>query len=84
MECVVNPPKEGDESYPVYAKEKGAVLQSLKERAELVRRLFDEIDGIDCNPVQGAMYAFPRVHIPKKAVDIAKVKDFWKMFSLLE
>jgi alanine transaminase len=54
-------------------KEKTAVLASLKERALLVENAYDSIDGISCNPVQGAMYAFPRIDMPQKAIDKAKV-----------
>ena len=35
--------------------------------------MFNSIDGITCNPVQGAMYAFPKIDIPKKAVEAAQV-----------
>ena len=29
------------------------------------------IDGMTCNPSEGAMYAFPRVEFPPKALDEA-------------
>merc|ERR1712154_644178 len=32
----------------------------------------NEIEGIECQYIDGAMYAFPTIHIPKKAVDAAK------------
>lgn len=31
------------------------------------------MEGFQCNEVMGAMYAFPRVFIPKKAQEEAKV-----------
>ncbi|KAJ8355980.1 hypothetical protein SKAU_G00187740 [Synaphobranchus kaupii] len=46
--------------------EKSAVLSTLAEKARLV-------PGIQCNPVQGAMYAFPRIFIPPRAGEEAKV-----------
>lgn len=61
MDCVVNPLKEGDPSYPLYIKEKTNVLKSLAERARMVTETFNSIEGMSCNTVQGAMYAFPRV-----------------------
>ena len=73
MDCVANPPQEGDESYPLFIKEKNAVLGSLKERARMVAEAFDSIDGIKCNEVMGAMYAFPQINIPQKAIEKAKV-----------
>ena len=55
-------------------KEKNAVLASLKERATLVKEAYGSIEGVTCNPVQGAMYAFPRIHLPKKAIEKAQVR----------
>ena len=34
---------------------------SMSRRAELVANTLNSIDGIQCNTVQGAMYAFPQV-----------------------
>ena len=56
-----------------WLKEKNEVLNGLKEKARLVTELFNKIEGIKCNPVQGAMYAFPQIMIPAKAVAYAKV-----------
>lgn len=64
------------------------MLKSLKERAVLVEKAYNAIDGVTCNPVQGAMYAFPRVHLPPKAVAKAKSlgqePDFFYAMQLLE
>ena len=40
----------------------------------MVAEAFDSIDGIKCNEVMGAMYAFPQIHIPQKAIEKAKVE----------
>ena len=61
MDCVVNPPQEGEASYELFQEEKAAVLKSLSERALMVEKSFNSIPGIKCNTVQGAMYAFPEV-----------------------
>ncbi|EGT34247.1 hypothetical protein CAEBREN_31397 [Caenorhabditis brenneri] len=88
IDAVVNPPKEGEPSYALWKKERDAVLASLKERATLVEKAFSSIDGISCNPVQGAMYAFPQITIPQKAVEIAQSRnqhpDFFYAMELLE
>ena len=39
----------------------------------MVAEAFDSIDGIKCNEVMGAMYAFPQINIPQKAIEKAKV-----------
>nr|BAN21041.1 alanine aminotransferase [Riptortus pedestris] len=72
IDCVVNPPKEGDPSYATFIKEKQGVLSSLAERARMVTETFNSVEGMSCNTVQGAMYAFPRIHLPQKAIDKAK------------
>jgi len=61
MDCVVDPPKPGDPSFTLFNKEKTDVLNSLGARAKMVAEMFNSIPGIVCNPVQGALYAFPRV-----------------------
>lgn len=61
MDCVVDPPQPGSPSYDLFIKEKTHVLESLAKRAQMVAETFNSIPGIQCNPVQGAMYAFPKV-----------------------
>lgn len=88
MDCVVNPPKKGDPSYDQFVSEKSNVLNELKVRAKLVADAFNSFEGFECNPVQGAMYAFPRVHLPPKAIEAAKkanqAPDVFYAFQLLE
>lgn len=88
IDVVVNPPKKGEPSYELFMKEKNGVLQSLKERAEMVANTFNSIEGFSCNPVQGAMYAFPQFKLSEKAIDAAKkagqTPDSFYAFQLLE
>ncbi|XP_035224929.1 alanine aminotransferase 2-like [Stegodyphus dumicola] len=88
MDCVVNPPQKGEPSYELYRKEKTAVLESLKERAALVAKTFNSMKGIKCNEVAGAMYAFPRITLPKKAIEkansLGQAPDFFYAMQLLE
>ncbi|KAJ3117116.1 hypothetical protein HDU96_007905 [Phlyctochytrium bullatum] len=58
---MTNPPKPGDESYSLYESE---ILGIYAE-------VLNELEGVSCNPAQGAMYLFPRIDLPKKAVDAA-------------
>ncbi|KAG5887845.1 hypothetical protein JTB14_005611 [Gonioctena quinquepunctata] len=88
IDCVVNPPREGEPSYKQFMEEKNAVLGSLKDRAKMVADTFNSIEGFSCNPVQGAMYAFPQIRLPPKAIEAAKKKgqapDAFYAFELLE
>lgn len=49
------------------------MLGALAEKAKLTEEILNSVPGIHCNPVQGAMYAFPRLFIPPKAVEQAQV-----------
>ncbi|XP_041078016.1 alanine aminotransferase 2-like [Polyodon spathula] len=73
MDVVVNPPRSGEQSYEQFTKEKKSVLSNLAERAKLTEEILNTVPGIRCNPVQGAMYAFPRIFIPPKAIEEAQV-----------
>lgn len=54
-------------------QEKQQVLNALAYKARLTEEMFNRTPGIHCNPVQGAMYSFPRVDLPPRAVAAAKV-----------
>ncbi|XP_059160771.1 alanine aminotransferase 2-like [Physella acuta] len=88
LDVVVNPPKPGEPSYALFKQQKDAVLGQLAEKGRMATEIFNSIKGISCNPVQGAMYAFPRLDLPRKAVEAAKAKgqpaDAFYCFSLLE
>lgn len=88
IDCVVNPPKPGEPSYELFNQEREAVLSSLKERATLIADTFNAMEGFKCNQVQGAMYAFPQLELPEKAVEAAKAAgqapDVFYAFQLLE
>jgi alanine transaminase len=61
---MVKPPKPGEPSYELYAKERRAVLAELAFRARLLAEGLNKIPGIRCNEVAGAMYAFPKILLP--------------------
>ncbi|XP_015791720.1 alanine aminotransferase 2-like [Tetranychus urticae] len=88
MDCVVSPPKPGDQSYDLFASEKNAILESLKAKAKLAAETFNSIPNMKSNPVAGAMYAFPQIILPEKAIKEARDKnmepDFFYAKNLLE
>lgn len=75
MDCVVKPPQEGSESYPLFYFEKRAILKGLKEKAKITAESFNKIDGISCQPIQGAMYSFPRFTLPDKFISDCKQRS---------
>ncbi|KAJ8924559.1 hypothetical protein NQ315_000708 [Exocentrus adspersus] len=88
LDTIMNIPTKGEPSYELYMKERTNVLSSLKLRAKMVADTFNSIEGMSCNPVQGAMYAFPQMKLPEKAVEAAKKAgkqpDAFYAFELLE
>lgn len=69
MDCVVNKPKPGDESYETWKLEKDAVMESLNKKADLTVKGFNSINGVSCQTIQGAMYSFPSITMPEKFVN---------------
>ena len=55
------------------SKEKETVLDSHKKKAQLTTEMLNSMDGVQCNEVRGAVYAFPRITLPKRAIEEAKV-----------
>lgn len=49
------------------------MLSDLAEKAKLTEEILNTVPGISCNPVQGAMYSFPRIDLPERAIKEAKV-----------
>ncbi|KAK2942167.1 alanine transaminase [Blattamonas nauphoetae] len=89
VDFMVNPPKPGDASYPKYLEESQGILKSLQHRARKLSAALNDIDGCTCQPVESAMYAFPKIAIPAKAVQHARdvlhiPADLMYCFSLLE
>ncbi|KAL9228471.1 hypothetical protein vseg_004052 [Gypsophila vaccaria] len=69
---VMSPPKVGDESYETYLAEKDGILSSLARRAKTLEDAFNSLEGVTCNKAEGAMYLFPRINLPKKAIEAAE------------
>ncbi|XXG47064.1 hypothetical protein AAC387_Pa02g1768 [Persea americana] len=69
---IMNPPKVGDESFESFSAEKDGILKSLARRAKTLEDAFNSLEGIACNKTEGAMYLFPRLHLPQKAIKAAE------------
>mmetsp|Transcript_18617 Transcript_18617/g.40512 ORF Transcript_18617/g.40512 Transcript_18617/m.40512 type:complete len:649 (-) Transcript_18617:105-2051(-) len=85
---MLKPPQPGGESYDLFMKEEGEIYESLKRRAKILVDGLNSIDGIECNESEGAMYAFPRLDLPEKALEAAAANgqspDTLYALSLLE
>lgn len=72
MDLIVKPPSVDDQSYDLYIQEKQHNLHELSNKAHMVSKLLNEINGISCNAIKGAMYAFPKIDLPQKFIDSCK------------
>ncbi|XP_038892672.1 glutamate--glyoxylate aminotransferase 2-like [Benincasa hispida] len=88
MGLMVNPPKPGDISYDQYISESKGILESLRRRARIMTDGFNSCKNVVCNFTEGAMYSFPQIRLPPRAIEAAKqlgkVPDVLYCLKLLE
>jgi alanine transaminase len=88
VDLLVKPPKEGDASYKKFCQERDDIMASLKRRAEKLVKTLNTLEGVSCNPTEGAMYAFAKITVPQRAVQEAEQKkitpDALYCFAMLE
>ncbi|CAK9316563.1 unnamed protein product [Citrullus colocynthis] len=88
MGLMVNPPKPGDISYDRYIRESKGILESLRRRARIMTDGFNSCKNVVCNFTEGAMYSFPQIRLPPRAIEVAKqlgkVPDVFYCLKLLE
>jgi alanine transaminase len=69
---MMTPPQRGQPSHAQYARERDAVLGSLARRARSLVAALNALEGVSCRDAEGALYAFPRLRLPQRAVDEAR------------
>lgn len=72
VDLLVNPPKPGEESYDQWLAETTLTHDNLASRSSYMCERFNALKGMSCQPAEGAMYLFPKIDIPPKAVEEAK------------
>ncbi|KAG0743379.1 hypothetical protein G6F57_008722 [Rhizopus arrhizus] len=72
VDLMTNPPVKGDPSYPQYKAEVDAIHTSYHRRAQHLADCFNRLEGVTCEHAKGAMYLFPQIRLPKKAIEEAK------------
>jgi len=72
VDLLVCPPKPGDPSWALYEKETATTHNNLRSRSLYMAERFNSLPGMSCQPAEGAMYLFPRIDIPPRAVAEAK------------
>lgn len=58
VDVLVSPPKEGEESYPLWTKERETIASTLKARSETLVKAFNELEGVSCNEAEVRLFSF--------------------------
>ncbi|OQD83623.1 hypothetical protein PENANT_c016G02408 [Penicillium antarcticum] len=75
LECMVNPPVQGEPSYELYQKEYTGISEGLHKRALSLYNAFQRMEGVEVQEPQGAMYLFPKINLPAKAIEAAEAEN---------
>lgn len=71
---MVRPPKASEPSYELYVKERDGILTSLRRRAGRMKEALNSLEGVSCTNISGALYAFPTITLPSKAIAAAETQ----------
>lgn len=74
VDLLVSPPQPGSASYDQYTLETSTTHSHLRDRSLYMAERFNALPGMSCQPAEGAMYLFPRIDMPQKAIQAAKEK----------
>lgn len=69
---MVRPPKQGEPSFETFNREKNDILESLRRRALKMTACLNGLEGVECTESEGALYAFPTINLPPKAIAAAE------------
>lgn len=72
MTSILSPPVAGDDCYEQFETEKKTILAEMKEKAELTASVLNSVEGVSCQPIAGAMYAFPSLTFSEANLACAK------------
>lgn len=72
VDCMVRPPKPGDESYPLWKEETDSTHAALASRTKIMAERLNKLPGASCVDSPGALYLYPKLDLPDKAIQAAK------------
>ncbi|KAF7319247.1 Alanine aminotransferase [Mycena chlorophos] len=88
VDSMVRPPKEGEPSFALWKKETDTIHAALASRTQLMAARLNALPGVSCVESPGALYLFPKIDIPSKAVEAAvaagKEPDAFYALALLD
>jgi len=88
VDCMVRPPKPGDESHALWKQETDTIHSALAARTVTMATRLNALPGMSCSPSPGSLYLFPRLHLPpaalKAAQEAARSPDGFYAHALLD
>ncbi|XP_039876947.1 alanine aminotransferase 1-like isoform X1 [Simochromis diagramma] len=72
LDLMTDPPKPGDPSYLLYKQEIEQIRTVLVHNVKKVHEVVNSLPGFSCPPIEGGLFAFPRLHLTPKAIQKAK------------
>lgn len=72
VDCMVRPPRPNDESYPLWKQETDTIHAALAQRTKIMAERLNKLPGVSCVDSPGALYLYPQIHLPAKAIEAAK------------
>lgn len=88
VDCMVRPPKPGQESFELWEKETKKLHAALASRTHTMAERLNQLPGVSCVDSPGALYLFPQIKLTKKAIEAAqeagKVPDVFYSLGLLD
>lgn len=88
VDCMVRPPAPSSPSYAQWKKETDAIHASLAARTKHLVSELNSLPGMSCQSTPGALYLYPRISLPEKAIEKAreegKKPDTFYTLALLE
>jgi alanine transaminase len=72
VDCLVRPPRVGEPSYELWAQETGAIHKALAARTREMASRLNALPGVSCVDSPGALYLFPKLELPQKAIEAAE------------
>jgi len=87
-DLMVKGPQEGGASFELFQTECKGLFEDLKRKSANLVKALNEIDGLTCNPPEGALYAFVKFDLPDSVLahckTLGKSPDLLYCLSLLE
>jgi alanine transaminase len=71
LHLMVSPPLPWHPSFQLYDSEKQQILGALRRKVQLLYLSLNKMSNIQCNRIEGAMYAFPEVFLSPSACKAA-------------